>query len=299
MCIIIFHPANTPAVKKKTLAQCWKKNSDGAGYSILNHETKTWAVSKGFMSWASFWRSFNSHKLKRDSTWVAHFRIATSGNTDGGNTHPFPVCQNLKKMRAVTYTTKKIAYHNGRIGAGDGIFSDSMVHIQKYIAPLFAHITNSKFKIIIEKLCDTKSNRWLLTTGDKVYLLGDWETDKGVYYSNKGYIIYKIHKTNTDSANEKWWKKYDGKNITNYNTHTSAYEGYLERQAKKRQALIDAETEFEQTAETEKKVSCPICGEDHYVFESPYGMNECECHVCGAVFDKTTYNILFLEPQNF
>jgi len=273
MCIIIYHPEETNMVSKQVLKNCWDKNSDGAGYSYWDQAAKMWLVNKGFMTWNEFWLSFNAHSFSKQSTWIAHFRIATAGNTDGGNTHPFKICTNYDTMRVEKYRAKKIAFHNGVVGRGEDEVSDTMLHIKKYIAPLFPSIHKKKIKTIITHLCETNSNRWILTNGAHLFLFGDWEDKDGVYYSNKSYIVAKVH-------------VYKQTNYNNYN-----YDYYRKRREER-----EAKEKKKKEKETERKIECPICGESKFVMDSPYNVGECTCYTCGCVFDETTHNVYFFEP---
>lgn len=281
MCIIVYHPNGADMVAKRNLKKCWDTNDDGAGYSFWDKASKMWIVKKGFMEWDIFWASFNSHNFSKRSVWIAHFRIATAGNTDGGNTHPFQICTNYSKMRQHSFRAKKIAYHNGVVGKGEDIASDTMTHIKHYIAPLFPSIHKKKIKKIIVKLCEASSSRWIMTNGSKLFFFGDWEEENGVYYSNKTYKIYPVYKY---------------ANKTTYN-HGSAY-GYSTYETyKKRKEAREKLDAAKEKVEKKDQIECPICGEKHFVMDSKYCVGECTCYTCGAVFDNDTNEIFFFEPE--
>ena len=274
MCLIIYHPENTNMVSKNLLKRVWKRNDDGAGYSFWDTTAKTWHVRKGFMEWEDFWKSFNENNFSKSSVWIAHFRISTAGDTDQGNTHPFINCSNYDIMRKLEFSAKNIVFHNGMIGQGEKNISDTMLHIKHYIYPLFSKITKRTIKKIIQKLCDTSSNRWLLTKGRTLYLFGDWEEDDGVFYSNttykpaKSYPLYNSRDYhNAYGCSNSDWRKVWGL-------------GKKEEEKKKK----------------DDKISCPICGEKHFVMDSRYCIGESICYTCGAVFDSDTDEIFFFEP---
>jgi len=279
MCIIIYHPEDTNMVSKQVLKHCWDKNSDGAGYSYWDQASKMWLVNKGFMSWSAFWLSFNAHSFSKQTTWIAHFRIATAGNTDGGNTHPFKICTNYDTMRIEKYRAKKIAFHNGVVGSGEDEASDTMFHIKTYIAPLFPSIHKKKINIIITHLCETNSNRWLLTNGATLFLFGDWETKDGVYYSNKSYVIVKTYISQYTNYN----------NYGNYN-----YDYYRNKRAEEEKENKEVQDKINKIKTN--KLECPICGESEFVMDSAYNVGECTCYTCGCVFDETSHDVYFFEP---
>lgn len=311
MCVIAFKPKDVEPMSKETLEECFRCNSDGAGYSYWDKENKIWAINKGFMTFPSFWKAFKKEKFSKDDTFMAHFRIATSGNKDGGNTHPFPVCDNFNTMRKKENTAEDIAYHNGVVGGGGKIASDTMERIKECILPMHHHIGDGKYEKIMDMVCQASSNRWLITKGDDIYMYGNWEEHEGVFYSNNSYKIinYTTNTVNHVKGNwrdPKWpynvyekehWDVYKKRkeaekktakeeakkdNKEKKNESKSMYDKYKERRAKR-------EEEEKNKPELRKKDTpkkCPAC-EKKNVTKSYYylGQREHSCSHCGAVFN--------------
>jgi uncharacterized protein YbaR (Trm112 family) len=193
MCIIGVKDFGVDPIDKDTLEHCFNNNGDGGGYAYLT-ENGVWAIKKGYMTWEAFWEDFSKDALAKENCYIVHFRFGTSGNTDGGNTHPFPIFETLDDMRKTYFETKYIAVHNGTCGSGKGIYSDTMVAIDSYISPLFDVLVDSQNKYqeqiqpILEGLinADGYGSRWVLTNGEDISLLGKgWNDDKsGVHWSN-------------------------------------------------------------------------------------------------------------------
>lgn len=204
MCIIAYKPAGVNPIKKRTYKECWRVNSDGAGFAYWDFKKQVWCVEKGFMSWKSFWSAFNTHQFEKKDIVAVHFRIGTSGNKDGGNTHPFDLNQrDFDGMRITKYETDKVLFHNGVIRhTGEGIASDTMVWVRDYVAPLInLALEDEKVMRIMEETMRTTANRWLLLTKNKVLQFGTWHLDfGGAKFSNKSYVILPPQKTTTHTT---------------------------------------------------------------------------------------------------
>jgi len=273
VCIIVYHPKNAKQITKETLSICFQNNDDGAGYSFWDKEKNKWIIRKGFMEWDDFWESFNGNDFQSENIWSAHFRIGTSGKTDGGNTHPFPVCDDYVTMRKTEYETNIIAVHNGVMGKGEDDFSDTMKHIKEILFPMRDKINDKKFLKIFGKLCNTSSNRWLIASEASTLLLGDWKKFEGSYYSNTSYEEVKTWKAASASArgyNSSW---------------NDPYNWYNKRGENRKGTSKD-------------ELDCPSCGEKEFIAPSLFSNFKKRCYCCGAVFDPITDNISFFVPIN-
>jgi hypothetical protein len=199
MCIIAFKEKGMEPLGATILQRCWNKNSDGAGFAYLNSR-KTWNVEKGLMTYKDFWNAYDAHKFTKNDVVIVHFRVGTSGNRKGPDcTHPFVIKTGkawededekyLAEMRKTEYTASAIAFHNGVVGTGEGINSDTMLAVKDWIAPLHNIMVRPKILDIMMIATECSTSRWLVTKGPQVYLLGKWITDKetGIIYSNDGF----------------------------------------------------------------------------------------------------------------
>ncbi|MCB7128025.1 MAG: hypothetical protein J3T61_00605 [Candidatus Brocadiales bacterium] len=97
----------------RTLRRCFDSNPDGAGFMFLTH--KGVVVRKGFMTYKAL-RAAHTELLMKYGTElfiVYHFRLATHGATDAGNTHPFPLIEDIKKGRRTEGIYPRAMVHNG------------------------------------------------------------------------------------------------------------------------------------------------------------------------------------------
>jgi predicted glutamine amidotransferase len=92
MCIAILNTKNT--LTKETLQQCWKSNPDGAGMIYISKGQLV--TFKEMTNFDKFYKEYiKQRKANKQSNFVLHFRIATSGKIDRANCHPFNVNKNL------------------------------------------------------------------------------------------------------------------------------------------------------------------------------------------------------------
>ena len=188
MCIIGIKPLHVADFTEKTLKYCWDKNDDGAGFAYWDGTKKLWVVKKGFMVFDEFMNEYAKYKFNGDNVSIVHFRIGTSGLNDAGNTHPFPICDDLDKMRVIEFESDAIAFHNGTVGKGDAIHSDTEVHIADFLFPIMPLWDDKRINVGIADAVLTKTNsRWVVCVGDKYYKYGTWHKHEGLEFSNYNY----------------------------------------------------------------------------------------------------------------
>ena len=209
MCIGIVSEFGVPMPDNDTLKRCWDGNSDGAGYAYLTEESQ-WQVKKGFMKWKDFINSFEEEKFIDENAVVIHFRIGTSGRCphkagDLGKgemcTHPFPISDDVNELECINYISDGIVIHNGVVGAGAGVLSDTMIAIRDHISVLWKYSkTDQKVLELLEELIDCgpryKGSRWFIGDKENHTLLGDWVLDKNtnLWYTHEGYKPIVTHR---------------------------------------------------------------------------------------------------------
>ena len=100
MCIILHKPSNIQLPNISTLETCFQNNSDGAGF-MYQHDNSVY-IQKGFMTFKSLITALDQLQQKINiinTNLMIHFRLASHGHITSGNTHPFPITNNLKKLR--------------------------------------------------------------------------------------------------------------------------------------------------------------------------------------------------------
>lgn len=179
MCIAILSPEGK-IVSKETLAQCYKRNSDGAGYMYARDGVLH--VHKGFFSFDEF---YDSYKPVEQEKCVIHFRIKTHGDVSADNTHPFQVSNDLAFV------------HNGMINIQEDNkhFSDTWHFNEAIIKPMYrdnrAFIKRLYNQELIKSFIGGSKLIFMDSKGRSTIInpeKGVWED--GVWYSNTSYKIY-------------------------------------------------------------------------------------------------------------
>ena len=113
MCIIAIKPAHHKMIDETTLETMFDTNPDGAGYMYAYNNRVH--IKKGFMTLKELLNSLDNLKKKiniEEIPLILHFRISTSGKTDGATCHPFPVTSDLNALRKTHVITNLGMAHN-------------------------------------------------------------------------------------------------------------------------------------------------------------------------------------------
>lgn len=178
MCIILVKPANA-VVTKNTLKTCWENNSDGAGF-MLNANGQV-EVHRGFFTFKSFYKAYRrEEQVYSDSTFVVHMRVATSGNKNLVNCHPFPINEHLGMA------------HNGVLPEFTDYtsdYSDTFHFVNTAVSQWPSDFLNNDGAItLLEEYCGQSKLVFLDHHGKTTIInknLG--EIKEGVWYSNNTY----------------------------------------------------------------------------------------------------------------
>ena len=218
MCVIVYKPAGSDMVGKKTLKRCFEHNPDGAGYMLARDGKVVW--KKGFMTFDSLRESLKSEGDLKYKNVVIHFRITTQGGVQQALCHPFPVCSDYESMRALTGEAEHAIAHNGIIHSCSSYMvkdhNDTMEWIRKFASPVMDLCPdwrdNPTAKGLIENL--SENNKFAIMDGDgSVTLVGDfiYDKDRKCWFSNLSYMPYVADvrpafkgKAKKDDANPSW-----------------------------------------------------------------------------------------------
>jgi glutamine amidotransferase len=181
MCIAIYKPAGA-WITKEQLRTSYENNPHGAGYCY--HDGEAVRIVKGFFSWRSFWKSYKRH-VTSDMPAFAHFRIATRGEKDISNCHPFDLGNGA-------------LMHNGpclnyRYCDGDKERSDTRQFAEDFISGLESKQVKRILPMIehfigTEKIVLMFDDGEVLIAGEKE---GHWA--HGIWWSNHGYEPRKVY----------------------------------------------------------------------------------------------------------
>ena len=171
MCIAIVKRAEG-TVTKDRLRECFSRNRDGAGFAFVRNGVVV--ISKGHMDFESFYTTYEAAVAEnKDSVFLIHFRIGTSGDKTPVNTHPFLIAEGA-------------IIHNGVLFNPVGTRSDTNLFAEELRQRLKSKQDFWINKKMIEDLVG-KGNKLAMLFRDGTYMIcneerGDWIDD--VWYSN-------------------------------------------------------------------------------------------------------------------
>ena len=253
MCIIVYKPRGIDPPKDRILKNCYYNNEDGTGIAIQRDEKIT--ISK-FMEKDPFF-TYAKQNVRKEDNVIYHFRIATHGSIELKNNHPFIITKDWQEMNEEgSVTTKNILAHNGII---TNLVDNHKVSDSKILARLLADkdINDNLFKSkgikkLIKIVIDT-DRLIVMNKSGRAFLLGDFEKDKGIYYSN---FTFRYRKT---------WQYYYPDNYT----YATPYSGDIKTKVSIDQTIKNAKENM-LLAETDKvKVhgeQCAYCGKKKNVY---------------------------------
>ena len=192
MCIIAIKNKGIQMPNEEVLETMFKNNSDGAGFMYAVDDTVI--IEKGFMSYKSFRSALKKVEAKYDVAslpLVMHFRIATSGQVDGGTCHPFPISNKRKILRKQYIRTDIGVVHNGIISIDT---PDNMSDTMQYIANRLSIYQKLQSNFYVRRKwqkrieSEIKSKMAFLDNTGEIYTIGDFVTESdGMVYSNRSY----------------------------------------------------------------------------------------------------------------
>ena len=216
MCIIIAKEKYGRLPSEEELKNSFEFNSDGAGFMYVK-EGKV-VIDKGYMTYNSFIKhykklleEFNNFKNK---SLVIHCRIGTSGKNIKANTHPYPITNEVRMLKARHLSQEEVGIvHNGIIhgyGTQTGL-NDTQEFISKYIYPIYSHFKDFyKNKDIMYGIEVITNSKWvILDKEDKLYYVGEFIDDKGLKFSNTSYLYRRYIYNNTNYYSDYYYDKYD------------------------------------------------------------------------------------------
>ena len=195
MCIAIYSKRGNALPTKDILNRCYKANPDGAGFAYNFNGTVY--VHKGFFDFEKFYQALSDcdkrYNLKEQGV-LLHFRIATHGDVDRGNCHPFPLTDKTEKLKKPQSKCRYAVIHNGIISctssaARKGNLSDTALFVRDYLVKLAKYqdwFVCHDTPRLIHQMIDSKM-AILNHKGEIIATEGFHKGTDGNYYSNYSY----------------------------------------------------------------------------------------------------------------
>ena len=198
MCIAILKPKDK-TLTKELLETCSENNRDGCGFAYVNDNKEM--IIKKFMDFKSFWKEYK--KVQDDKTMLIHFRIATHGNVELANCHPFKLNEHMALI------------HNGII-SGYGSKTENISDTKDFIDKVIGNISykmwkNPSFRTLVSGNIGY-SKLVILDTDENYYIInenkGEWVD--GVWFSNSTYqkkktVVSATKQSTTPSTTKDTW----------------------------------------------------------------------------------------------
>ena len=194
MCIICVSKKGVKQPSKDLLRKMFDANPHGAGYMVA--ENGKVRISKGYMTFDSFYDAVSSEGFGKNDSVVYHFRISTQAGVQPSMTQPFPLVSNIKNTRVLDCITDLGIAHNGIIkftsDANDRVYSDTAHFIAEYLADWLKGPKDFTEEFL-DLLADGKKSRFALLDGTgMVYTAGEYVEDyDGLLFSNMSYLGYR------------------------------------------------------------------------------------------------------------
>ncbi len=186
----------------------YQNNRDGVGIALYKDGATRVYIKKDFKDFESFYM-YMKKNVKVEDTLIIHFRYATSGNVDNGNCHPFPITHNKRLLRETSLRTKYAVAHNGVLNAyarDNSKYSDTQKFVFSLLADLKGSFTNKAVKRLITD--HIKGDKLAILQGNgELILLGEYQEDNDILYSNTGYLYNRYSKIDMTASKYRGGKK--------------------------------------------------------------------------------------------
>lgn len=226
MCLAVCQTAGH-CMTTEEITTAWQNNSDGGGYAFINNDGGI--TSRKFMELNKFLSSYEKDVNKHGdySPFAVHFRLATHGDRNLDNCHPFPI------------NKKTVMIHNGILPAYrfDTKMSDSYSFATNYLSKMpRGWMDDICLFDMVEEYCH--GSKLVILTVDpehkhSAYIinesLGKWNDTKDMWFSNMSHCPVKLSSM-LGSRTFKWGTgfKKDSDEIAEVVKELSDEEFYLE-----------------------------------------------------------------------
>ena len=192
MCIAIIKPSGIPMPHEDILHLSFCANPDGAGFTTTSEDGGGFMISKGYFDFDEYYSALKKY-VSTDNLAFLHMRIATHGNVDKGNCHPFPVCDDYELMRYDEIDNADMVFmHNGvlSVDTESKEVSDSMT-FNKMLYMGGVNPFNHRAKLLIEEIIDGSRMAFMKMNRHGVPIFckfgKGWHKTDSVWYSNYSY----------------------------------------------------------------------------------------------------------------
>lgn len=190
MCIICVSKSGVQQPTDSTIRAMFRRNPHGAGYMYARDGKVT--IHKGFMNIEDFLSAVHTERFTPQDSVVYHFRISTQAGVNAAMTHPFPLSNQPRMMRALDMTCRCGIAHNGVIrltsDPDNKRYSDTAIFITDYLSRIIRRKTDLKDEATLALVWKLAQSKLAIMDGDGyVATVGHFIDDHGLLFSNDSY----------------------------------------------------------------------------------------------------------------
>ena len=190
MCIICVSKPGCEQPGVKTLRTMFLLNPHGAGYMVARGGKVF--IHKGFMNIEEFLNAVRCECFTAADSVVYHFRISTQAGVNPEMTHPFPLSNQPRRMRALDMTCRCGVAHNGIIrltsDPTNTRFSDTAVFITDYLTNIIRKPADLRNQDRLDTIYRLAQSKFAIMDGSGyTATVGEFINDRGILYSNRSY----------------------------------------------------------------------------------------------------------------
>lgn len=192
MCVIAVSKKGIRQPSVSELRSMWVSNPHGAGYMLVRNDRVE--IHKGFLYWDDFIRSVRSEKFSASDAVVYHFRISTQAGICEEMTHPFPIVNNLKMMKALDLYCDIGIAHNGIIPLtttfDETEYSDTALFVSNYVSRIVRSPADMLNPYVQEMIAELGQSKFaLMDFKGNIVTIGKFYNHDGILLSNENHIF--------------------------------------------------------------------------------------------------------------
>lgn len=193
MCIICASKSGVRQPKDTELMNMFAANSHGAGYMYARNGNVT--IHKGFMDVDEFLNAVHAEEFTERDSVVYHFRISTQAGVNPEMTHPFPLTNHPRYMRALDVMCGIGVAHNGIIcltsDPDNNMYSDTAVFITEYLYKIIRSSEDLRDQQVLNHVYQLAQSKFAIMDGEGyIATVGNFIDEDGLLFSNGSYLDY-------------------------------------------------------------------------------------------------------------
>lgn len=195
MCVICVSKKGVRQPSAVQIRNMFENNPHGAGY-MYARDGKV-IIRKGFMHPDDFLSALESERFTEKDSVVYHFRISTQAGVNPAMTHPFPLSNQKRNMRALDISCRCGVAHNGIIrltsDPDEKTYSDTALFITDYLTHILRKPADLRNQGVLEQIYALAQSKFaIMDGGGYVATVGHFINENGLLFSNISYMAREL-----------------------------------------------------------------------------------------------------------